>query len=194
MLHRFVLPLALLIAPPAVAQTAVSAPDNAEIQALFVADQAARKAFKPGQIPDRAAAEKMTADDRVRREAARKLLDDGALRTGADFHAAAFLFQHGSTADDYLLAHSLAVAAVAKGKPEASWIAAATLDRYLQRIGQPQIYGTQFIVTKQEGASMGAYNSALVPDTLRAALNVPDRAAQAVRLEAMQKLAPPPAK
>jgi len=35
--------------------------------------------------------------------------------------------------------------AAAKGDQGAAWIAAATLDRYLQSVRQPQIYGTQFL-------------------------------------------------
>lgn len=123
--------------------------------------------------------------------ATRKLLDAGALRSGEDYYAAAHVFQHGSTPDDYLLAHSLALAALAKGKAEARWIAAATLDRYLQKIGQKQIFGTQFISAKATGPTMEPYDPDLVPDALRAALGVPERAAQEGRLEQMRKAMAP---
>jgi hypothetical protein len=55
------------------------------------------------------------------------------------------VFQHGRDADDYLLAHILAVQAVVKGDASSKWIAAATLDRYLQAIGHPQVFGTQYL-------------------------------------------------
>ncbi|WP_404338223.1 hypothetical protein AB2M62_04745 [Sphingomonas sp. MMS12-HWE2-04] len=165
-------------------------PDNAELEALFVADQAVRTSIKPEQIADRAFVEKMLLDDQSRRVAARKLLDAGALHTAGDFYAAAYIFQHGRSADDYLLAHSLAVAAVAKGKAEARWIAAATLDRYLQKIGQQQIYGTQFITSRATGPTMEPYNPQLVPDALRSALDVPVRKEQDARLETMTTVAP----
>jgi hypothetical protein len=38
-----------------------------------------------------------------------------------------------------------------KSDLDARWIAAATLDRYLQRIGQPQVFGTQFSSTMENG-------------------------------------------
>ena len=65
--------------------------------------------------------------DAARRMVTRKLLNDGKLRTGEDFERAAFVFQHGDTPDDYLLAHTLAMVAVARGQSSAIWIAAATL-------------------------------------------------------------------
>ena len=86
----------------------------------------------------------MGAQDEQRRGAVAELLKQGKLHTGEDFEHAAFIFQHGGTPDDYLLAHTLAMVAVARGRSTAIWIAAATLDRYLQNIKQPQIYGTQF--------------------------------------------------
>ncbi len=190
MFLAFALSVSLLAAP--IPQQAAAA-DNAEMKALFDADQAVRAGLKPEQVADRAFVLKMIADDRQRRATVRELLDRGALQTGEDFYAAAFVFQHGSTAEDYLLAHSLAMAAMAKGKAEANWIAAATLDRYLQKVGQKQIYGTQYITSKEAGPTMEPYDRALVPDRLRAALAVPEQPAQDARLSAM-KAALPPAK
>ena len=40
------------------------------------------------------------------------------------------------------MAHTLAMVAVARGDADARWIGAATLDRYLQAIGRPQVYRT----------------------------------------------------
>ncbi len=53
-------------------------------------------------------------------------------------------FQHGQRADDYLFAHILATESMALGYSRAKWISAATLDRYLQQIGQKQVFGTQY--------------------------------------------------
>jgi hypothetical protein len=38
--------------------------------------------------------------------------------------------------------HVPAVTAVAKGSAAAKWLAAVTMDRYLQTINQPQVFGT----------------------------------------------------
>src|ERR1041385_2502603 len=44
--------------------------------------------------------------DAARGQATDRLLADGKLHTGEDFERAAFVFQHGDTSDDYLLAHT----------------------------------------------------------------------------------------
>lgn len=116
--------------------------------------------------------------DAARREATRKLLGDGKLHTGEDFERAAFVFQHGDSPEDYLLAHTLAMVAVARGQSRAIWIAAATLDRYLNSIHQPQIYGTQFYTPSNKPVTQEPYNRSLVSDALRRYLNVPSQAAQ----------------
>jgi hypothetical protein len=118
---------------------------TSEIHQLYVTDQAERGVTIDGVKPAETTPEQMSSNDAERRKRAHQLLDQRALQSGADFHDAAFIFQHGDTPDDYLLAHVLAMAAVAKGDGRGRWIAAATLDRYLQSIGQPQVFGTQYL-------------------------------------------------
>ena len=118
---------------------------TSEIHQLYITDQSERGVTIDGVKPAEIAPEQMSANDAERRKRAHQLLNQGALQSGADFHDAAFIFQHGDTPDDYLLAHLLAMSAVAKGDGRGRWIAAATLDRYLQSIGQPQVFGTQFL-------------------------------------------------
>jgi hypothetical protein len=121
----------------------------------------------------------VNAQDAARRDQVRLLLKNGKLHTGEDFEHAAFIFQHGGAPDDYLLAHTLAMIAVARGRVSALWIGAATLDRYLQNIGKPQIYGTQFKWnSKDQPTTQEPYDRALIADSLRRALGVPSLAAQ----------------
>jgi len=80
--------------------------------------------------------EQLNARGNARREKVKALLAAGELKTGEDFQEAAFIFQHGNNTDDCLFAHILAMEAMLKGSDEAKWIEAATLDRYLQSIGQ----------------------------------------------------------
>lgn len=150
----------------------IDRPTNTEMTAIFDADQAARQ---DRQKIDWAV---VGAADEQRRIRTQALIDAGTLRSGDDFLHAAFVFQHGGKPDDYLKAHLLAMIAVARGKPEANWIAAATLDRYLQSIGQPQVLGTQFKVSKDGKASQEPYARALLSDPLRQALRVPTLAEQ----------------
>ena len=149
--------------------------DNAEITKIFQADQAARA------NPEKIDWAVLGLEDQARRKATKALIDAGKLRSGTDFYHAAFVFQHGGSAEHYLLAHSLAVIAAARGRPDATWIASATLDRYLQSIGQKQIFGTQFTTPAGKPTTQEPYDRALVSDALREALGVPPLAAQEER-------------
>ena len=148
----------------AVDQTDV--PSNPKMQAIFEADQAVRQSLPtPEQL------DKMRAGDADRRAQTKALIDQGELHSGKDFNQAAFVFQHGERPEEFLYAHALATIALAKGDPAAAWIAAATLDRYLQSIGQPQIYGTQFTFPTATGANDSTFsepfNRELISDALR---------------------------
>lgn len=147
-------------------------PSNAEIETLFDADQADRQ---PGSNIDWAV---VSRRDEERRARTLTLLNTGKLRSGDDFWHAAFIFQHGGEANSYLLAHTFAVIAAARGRRDATWIAAATLDRYLQKVGQKQIYGTQFSTPPGRSTTQEPYDHSLVNDVLRVALGVPAREAQ----------------
>src|SRR5215475_10363694 len=145
----------------------------------------------------------------MRRTEAKSLLAAGELKTAQDFHDAAVIFQHGHNPDDYLLAH-LAIEAIAMGDASSKWIAAATLDRYLQSIGQKQVFGTQYTSksylfllqhkddpnaknspeAQQKGYTQEPLDRNLVPDDLRGDFCVPDQAAQASRKAATSKLPP----
>jgi len=146
---------------------------NAEMEQIFAADQKEREAGI--EKIDWAVVGKA---DAARRQSTRQLLADGKLHTGEDFERAAFVFQHGSAPDDYLPAHTLAMVAVSRGQSSALWIAAATLDRYLNSIHQPQIYGTQFHFEPGKPTTQEPYNRGLIPDALRRELGVPSHAAQ----------------
>jgi hypothetical protein len=145
---------------------------SAEMQRIFEEDQRGRQ---PGQKIDW---ERVSKSDEQRRAQTKKLLEEGALHTGEDFERAAFIFQHGSTPNDYLLAHTLAMIAVKKGDGGAIWIATATLDRYLQNIGKPQIYGTQFLFKEGGTVTQDPYDRELISDALRRTLGVPSQKAQ----------------
>ncbi|QBM74592.1 hypothetical protein E2E30_01630 [Sphingomonas sp. AAP5] len=148
--------------------------------ALFDADQKAR------DTPATNDWKVLWPADRAQRARTQMRLDTGGLHSGDDFYHAAYLFQHGETPADFLKAHTLAVVATARGKPEAVWIAAATLDRYLQRIGQPQIYGTQFQRAPGNAWTQEPYQRELLSDALRQATNVPPLVDQAKQLEGYQ--------
>jgi hypothetical protein len=79
--------------------------------------------------------------------------------------------------------------AVTKGDATAIWIAAATLDRYLQDVGQKQIFGTQFLSHTENGTEVWTqepYDRTLVSDALRDQLGVPAQKFQEEQLKAYQ--------
>jgi hypothetical protein len=142
-------------------------PPNAEIAAIFAADQADRQQLA-------------TIDwtvvgprDAARRARVRQMLDDGLLRAADDYYFAAMVYQHGEAPEDYLLAHVFAMVAQAAGRPDAAWIAAATLDRFLRNVDRAQIFGTQYSVGPGGVLTQGNFDSELIPDSLRRALGVP---------------------
>jgi hypothetical protein len=117
--------------------TAPGSKDNEELQRLFEEDQADRKSSTiDWTIVQRR--------DQKRLARIKELYRSDRIQTGADYYHAAMVFQHGATAEDYLLAHELCIVAISKGEMRAKWLAAATEDRFLRTIERPQRFGTQF--------------------------------------------------
>jgi hypothetical protein len=125
----------------------------------------------------------------ARRAEIRKLLEEGQITSGEDFSDAALIFQHGQTPDEFLFAHVLAVEALMRGGSADKWIAAATLDRYLHAVNQPQVFGTQYPGDKSVGntpkpqvdprvmniqRTQQPYDAKLIPDSVRQDFCVPD--------------------
>ena len=125
----------------------------------------------------------------ARRAEIRKLLEKGKTTSGEDFSDAALIFQHGQTPEDFLFAHVLAVEALIRGGSADKWIAAATLDRYLQAVNRPQVFGTQYPSDKAAGntpkpqvdprvlnvqRTQQPYDAKLLPDSVRQDFCVPD--------------------
>lgn len=145
--------------------------------------------------------DELTARAKARDAKVKALLAAGELKTGEDFHEAAFIFQHGDDSEHYLFAHVLAMEAVLKGSNEAKWIEAATLDRYLQSIKQPQVFGTQYPLDPNlshsaknaaaagspapflTGRTLAPYNELLLPDSARLDFCVPALAQQKQNVE-----------
>jgi len=129
----------------------------------------------------------------ARRAEVRKLLEEGKITSGEDFSDAALIFQHGQTVEDFLFAHILAVEGLIRGRAADKWIAAATLDRYLQAVDQPQVFGTQYPGDKAAGNAVKPqvdprvmniqrtqqpYDAKLLPNSVRQDFCVPDTTQQ----------------
>lgn len=164
-----------------------SGQDSAVLKRMFQEDQADRNVdYEKMTDQERSEwAKRVRTRDEQRHKEAMDLVKRGELHTGADFEEASVIFQHGLDSDDYLLAHTLAVIAVAKGRSQSRWLVAASLDRYLHKMKQQQIYGTESLGTPyksgpktKENWTQDPYNRALIPDSLRAEFCVPDLAHQ----------------
>jgi hypothetical protein len=141
---------------------------SSEVHQLYIEDQKER-----GVGGESLPWDKIEPRDRARRTRIHELLSTGALQTAEDFHDAAFIYQHAQIADDYLLGHVLATVAVQKGDAKSLWISAATFDRYLNSIGQSQVFGTQYQSKDDSPVSQEPYNRMLIPVQLRAVFCVP---------------------
>jgi len=128
---------------------------------------------------------------KIREANIRAMLSAGEIKTGDDFRDAAFIFQHGDQPEDFLFAHILAMEAMERGTTEARFIAAATLDCYLQFTKQPQVFGTQYITDRNVplmvhpgglplpfGRTLEPYNEGLLHDFVRTDFCVPVLAQQ----------------
>jgi hypothetical protein len=105
--------------------------------ALFSADQAARQL--PVSDP-----QELNAEDAARRVEVLDYVLNGQIHSARDLVYAAYIFQHGDCSEHYQFANRLAKIALDTGYADARWIYAASLDRYLMSIGQPQKFGTQY--------------------------------------------------
>ena len=97
------------------------------------------------------------------------------------------IFQHGGDLDSFWQAHQLALRAVDLGHEgkawwcSASWLAAASYDRWLMWQGKTQKYGTQYLV--EDGKPVLWEVDPATTDEERARWNVPSLAAALAHVE-----------
>ncbi len=87
---------------------------------------------------------KLNQRDLQRRIRVATLFAEGCFKNSSDYASAAIIYQHGTTADHFYQAFLWANIAVKLGDESQLWLTAAALDRYLIKIGQKQLFGTQF--------------------------------------------------
>ena len=114
--------------------------DNLKLEEIFQEDQVDRD--RVYESPDEVA--KLRKRDAARRKTVSVMMELGEVKTKNDLYHTAVIFQHGESAQDFMNAHRLATMSGLLGHRTARWLVAASLDRYLMKIGRPQVYGTQF--------------------------------------------------
>lgn len=134
------------------------------LSTLRQADQADRQV---AGSPDRD--EALLLRDAERRRQVRELLDADAVTSADDLDAAALIFQHGTSPDDWLVARELAIVASAAGNYGS--LAALAHDRWLLGAGDRQRFGSQW----KDGRLLPVdeRGDACVTDALRADVLVP---------------------
>jgi hypothetical protein len=178
LLLSFLLLIALAFAPHAQAQTPAFHP---ELRSLYEADQADRQ----GSDIDW---KQVDARDRGRRARVAELAASGALRDSRDFLHAAMVYQHGEGADDIRQAMqwALRAAELEPANKSARWLACAAEDRWLQRSGKPQVWGTQYMLPKPGAKwTQEPFDRKAKTDAERVAMNVPTLAESGASLEQM---------
>lgn len=171
--------------------TIPSLPDvNPQILKLVIEDQWDRGNDMFGQskptTPTGIDWKRVSERDEERHGEVHKLLSANQLKSARDYYFAALIFQHSTRADDLMFGHVLAMTAVSKGDASAKWMAAATLDRYLNALGQPQVFGTQFHCDQGKGWTLEPYNRQTLSDAERALWSVNSVADQERMLRDMQ--------
>ena len=117
---------------------------------------------------------RLLKNDLIRKQRLYALLPDlDKSNTPKDLEAAALILQHGTVANDYWHAHTLAMRAVKLGDSSALWLAAATIDRYLVAKGELQMYGTQTHVDAKTNQLEPAPVNPTITDEERARWHVP---------------------
>ena len=87
---------------------------------------------------------KIAPRDLARRIKVASIFAKGCFKSAADYASAAMVFQHGAAADHFYQTFIWANKAVQLGDESQRWLTAAGIDRYLVKIGQKQLFGTQF--------------------------------------------------
>lgn len=154
-----------------------------ELAELYESDQADRENFHqlaPEQL------DAVGARDEQRRARVLEMVPQGLLQSAEDYYHAAMVLQHGKTPDEHLLAHVLATIAAFKDHQLGKWLSAATLDRFLESLGHPQRFGTQYRQEPNGAWTVEPLDHSL-PDSLRAEHGVPPLAEQLQRLEEMNR-------
>jgi len=155
------------------------AQNNAELAAMFAADQAARR----GENIDWAV---VNAQDAGRRSEVMSILNAGGIQTALDYYSAAMIFQHGDSEEEIRLAHSFATISAALGNTSAAnWLKAASWDRLMLRYEQPQWYGTQYVMDESGRWMLYEVHPDAVTDEQRVAWSVPSLAEAQARVAQM---------
>jgi len=162
-----------------------------ELAELAKADQAARTGKDPSKINWTLVAQQ----DEERRGKVLKILASDQDLSANDYFYAALIMQHGSKPSDYKKAMELAQQSIKidPSHAKAKWLACASEDRYLIKIGEPQVWGTQLKRKLNVDKSFDVYylvnfDKSARLDSARVNCGLPSLHEMEIRFEIMAKL------
>jgi hypothetical protein len=175
----------------------VSQLNASELIKLYEDDQAVRTHLKtlPKSEIKKYINEVMLPSDEDRLSKVESILKANENLSSEEYFAAAMIMQHGSEPIHYKRAMELSQKAVAinPANKNASWLSCAAEDRYLIKIGKPQVWGTQL---KRKMNATGTYEIYYLvnfdknarPDEQRKMCGIPTLTEIESRLDRMAKL------
>ncbi|MEP1555030.1 hypothetical protein [Paraglaciecola sp.] len=114
---------------------------------LYEEDQAVRTHLRtlPNSEVKKYITEIMLPGDKARLSQIERILETAENLSSQEYFAAAMIMQHGSELSHYKKAMELSQTSVSldPSNTNASWLSCAAEDRYLLKLGKPQIWGTQ---------------------------------------------------
>ena len=138
--HNFLSILFCLMSIASSAQTA----NNAELQQMYDEDQRARSVSNIDW-------EVLSKQDSLRELRVYELIRQGKVITGRDYYNTAMIFQHGRDTAASGMAVKQMRKAIELDSTINKWLLAAAIDRDLMRRNEPQIYGTQYVKSFDQG-------------------------------------------
>ena len=163
--------LDLMSDPDKAGLAAKDAKSDAEVTQIWTDDQAVRKQDWSKLTPQQRT--EISKSDRERLARMTQLLDAGRVVTPEDFSHASLVFQHGTTWNDFSIAHELAICSLLLGNLEWANLAAVTYDRMLLSAGYRQRFGTQYTNLGNIPLTMDPIDTSAIGDAERKALNCP---------------------
>lgn len=141
-------------------ETHIFESDNAELISIYISDQTDRNSHDINW-------DEVSKRDSLRRIRVNEILESNGIITARDFKNAAMVFLHGNDSSDYGKAVRFMKKAIELDSTINKWLFAAASDRYLLSIGEPQIYGTQYIKMGDEPWKIALIDTSKITDAER---------------------------
>jgi hypothetical protein len=134
--------------------------DNAELISIYISDQTDRNSHDINW-------DEVSKRDSLRRIRVNEILESNGIITARDHKNAAMVFLHGKDSADYGKAIRFMKKAIELDSTMNKWLFAAATDSYLLSIGEPQIYGTQYIKMGDEPWKVALIDTSKITDAVR---------------------------